>query len=227
MKAILLIIALFPVVSGMISLQERIDRTEVTTLPFEFTNSAKHSKPGGSLSSFQELINRIPCYVYDDVGRKEYTNWGQIDHTLFKYFDSKYKNFILLDIMVQRISGEYRHFLVTLNKDYQVIDTLEVAIGGLHDAWLCTKQYRLNSDFTLTVYDLQQTSDKVLRYQVDQFDSFEAQRVDTRYTINEEGKFVKDEEIRYIPRTYKMEELYQKGHGIWNGTETPVEREDE
>jgi len=220
MKTILLIIALFPVVSGTISLRERIDRTEVTTLPFEFTNLTKGSKPGYVINDVEGLINYIPRYIYKDLGRKSrYTKEKNIDYALSKSFISQGKNYILLDVILNRMPGEYRHFLVTLNKDYQVIDTLEVAIGGLHDAWLCTKQYRLNSDFTLTVYDLQQTSDKVLRYQVDQFDSFDAQRVDTRYTINEEGKFVKDEEIRYIPRTYKMEELYQKGHGIWNGNE--------
>ena len=121
--------------------------------------------------------------------------------------------------------GENRHFLVTLDSNYQMIDTLEVATGGYHHVPIYTKQYRLNADLTLTVYDLEQTSDKILRYyQLDQFDSFEAQRVDTHYTIDKNGKFVKGKEIRYKPRTYKLEELYQKGHGIWDGTETPLEQ---
>ena len=227
MKSILLFINLFATISGAMSLKERINRTEVTTLPFEYTNLVEYSRPGYSINGLQ-LTTSIPRYTYGDVGKKiRLVNMGHISYSLFKCFDSRNKGFVLLDIVLKRMPGENRHFLVTLDTNYQMIDTLEVAAGGRHRDRLCVKQYRLNSDFTLTVYDLRQTSDNVLRYQVDQFDSFEAQRVDTRYTINEEGKFVKGEEIRYTPRTYKMEELYQKGHGIWNGTETPVERENE
>ena len=51
----------------------------------------------------------------------------------------------------------------------------------------------------------------------------ELQRIDTRYLIDENGKFVKKSETRYNPQTYDINVLSQKEYNIWNGTETPLD----
>ena len=51
----------------------------------------------------------------------------------------------------------------------------------------------------------------------------ELQRIDTRYVIDEKGKFIKKSETQYKPQTYDIHVLSQKEYNIWNGTETPLD----
>lgn len=208
-------------------LKQRMNRQGAIQLPFEYPTIRKDNKKIYGLNGL-EITTCIPPYVYKDLGRKVIRspkgNLSSINYSLIRHFDIKKKNFALIYLGLRSVPGEFRHLLVTLDENHQIIDTLEVAIGGRHEDGIITKQYRLNTDLSLTVYDLQPTSDKIQRYQIDQFDSFDARRVDTHYQINDEGKFVKGEEIRFKPQTYTTEELYQKSvHGIWNGTEIPVD----
>jgi hypothetical protein len=209
------------------NLKQIMDLQGAIQLPFKYPGVINDNKKIYGLNGY-EITTCIPRYVYQDLGRKirriPKGNQNSVDYILFRHFDIKQKNFALMLLSLESVPMEFRDFLVTVDTNYQMIDTLEVGIQGTHKDRIMTKQYQLHADLSFFVYDLQPTSEKIQLYETDFLDSFDAQRVDTHYQINDEGKFIKKKEIRYKPKTYTLEELYQKSiHGIWNGTETPLD----
>ena len=87
---------------------------------------------------------------------------------------------------------------------------------------MLSKQYRLNKNLELEVYQLIPTAGKIIEF-VSKWERAELQRIDTRYVIDEKGKFIKKSETRYQPQTYDINVLSQKEYNIWNGTETPLD----
>ena len=72
----------------------------------------------------------------------------------------------ILDLAIE-IGENERHLLATFNSNYQIIDTLDVAVGGSFDNFTFTKQYRLDSDFKATVYWLKPLSETPVYFRPD------------------------------------------------------------
>ena len=98
-----------------------------------------------------------------------------------------------------------------------------MAVGGSFDNFTFTKQYRLDSDFKVTVYWLKPLSETPVYFRPDT-PPFEAQRIDCRYHIDDNGKFIQDEKILYKPQIYKPQEISVDGKNIWGGKEEKINR---
>jgi hypothetical protein len=199
-------------------LKRRMDLQGASQLPYEYPNINGDNKKIYGLTGL-EITTCIARYIYIDLNRQKRFS-KNLWCSLISHFDVKNKNFTPIFLCWNNTPCDLRGLLVTLDTNYQIIDTLEVAIAGNHEDRILTKQYQLDTDLTLIVYDLRPTSDKILRYQMDQIDTYDAQRVDTHYKIDDNGKFIKLKEIFYKPKTYTIEELYYyKNHRIGNGKE--------
>lgn len=221
MKSILFLIALLIGFSGeTTSLKNKVDKTEITSLPFELTTLSRRSLPGFAVNS--ELNSKLSFHVYTDLGLKKQILYDDVTCSIFKRFETGNKNFILLDLWID-MGENYRHLLMTLNDNYQIIDTLDVAVGGSFDNFTFTKQYRLDSDLKLTVYWLKPLSETPVYFRPDT-PPFEAQRIDCRYHIDDNGKFIQDEKILYKPQIYKPQEISVDGKNIWGGKEEKINR---
>ena len=187
-------------------LKRRMDLQGASQLPYEYPNINGDNKKIYGLTGL-EITTCIARYIYIDLNRQKRFS-KNLGCSLISHFDVKNKNFTPIFLCWNNTPCDLRGLLVTLDTNYQIIDTLEVAIAGNHEDRILTKQYQLDTDLTLIVYDLRPTSDKILRYQMDQIDTYDAQRVDTHYKIDDDGKFIKLKEIFYKPKTYTIEELY-------------------
>ena len=197
-----------------------------TSLPFERTKSTLSTRPLVYVDNI--LKDYLSIYVYEDIGgQKRFYHNNVVDCVIYRYFDLGNKNIELFDI---RISGpEFsRHVLMTLDSNYQPVDTLEVAIDGSCLAGcgnMLSKQYRLHENLELEVYQLIPTAGKIIEF-LSKWEQAELQRIDTHYLIDENGKFVKKSETRYKPQTYDINVLSQKEYNIWNGSEIKLEQKE-
>lgn len=221
MKSILFLIALLIGFYGeTTSLKNKVDKTEITSLPFEITNLTKYPTPLYAVNS--ELASEISLHAYSDVNLKKRIKYDDTNCTIFRRFNTEGKNYILLDLAIE-IGENERHLLATSNSNYQIIDTSDVAVGGSFDNFTFTKQYRLDSDFKVTVYWLKPLSETPVYFRPDT-PPFEAQRIDCHYHIDDNGKFIQDEEILYKPQIYKPQEISVDGKNIWGGKEEKINR---
>ena len=87
------------------------------------------------------------------------------------------------------------------------------------------KQYKITPEMKLFVYELKPTSPTPIYFYEDyiqkKISSLNAQRIDTVYQIDDNGKVNKLSEKKYQPKDYSMTIL--ETADIWNGNETPLQ----
>ena len=87
------------------------------------------------------------------------------------------------------------------------------------------KQYKITPEMKLFVYELKPTSPTPIYFYEDyiqkKISSLNAQRIDTVYQIDDDGKVEKLSEKKYRPKDYSITIL--ETADIWNGNETPLQ----
>ena len=87
------------------------------------------------------------------------------------------------------------------------------------------KQYNITPEMNLFVYELKPTSPTPIYFYEDyiqkKISSLNAQRIDTVYQIDDDGKVNKLSEKKYQPKDYSMTIL--ETADIWNGNEVPLQ----
>ena len=226
MKTILILLTLITSFTINNEWKRRIDLKSKTDLPFELIEDTHSTKPFVYVDDI--LKDYLSIYAYEDIGGQKifYHNYV-VDCELFRCFDLGDKKIELLDIQI--CGPEFsRHVLMTLDSNYQPVDTLEVAIDGSCLAGcgnMLSKQYRLHENLELEVYQLIPTAGKIIEF-LSKWEHAELQRIDTHYLIDENGKFIKKSETHYKPQTYDIHVLSQKEYNIWNGTEIKLEQKE-
>lgn len=125
---------------------------------------------------------------------------------------------ILILVYVGGVTPYRADYACVVDVSGKVLDTLCVIRGGEMGV---VRQYIVNSNYEVTVYSLIPVGGKVVMFP--SLTSFEGQRVDTTYKIDNNGKFVKTTEVKYTPRTYTSAELEPRSRkNIWDGGETRV-----
>ena len=223
MKTMLILLTLITSVTINNELKRKINLVKSKTdLPFELT---KGIRPYNFRVDLIELKNHLSFHVYEDIGGKKKLKHDYVSCSTFQRFNINNKNIELLDIDLE-IGEFWRHILITFDLNGQPIDTLEVSINGSSSLGgftsIYSKQYRLNENLELEVYQLIPTAGKIIEF-LSKWEQAELQRIDTRYVIDEKGKFIKKSETQYKPQTYDIHVLSQKEYNIWNGTETPLD----
>ena len=93
MKSILFLIALLIGFSGeTTSLKNKVDKIEITSLPFEITNLTKYPTPLYAVNS--ELASEISLHAYSDVNLKKRIKYDDTNCTVFRRFNTESKNYI-------------------------------------------------------------------------------------------------------------------------------------
>jgi hypothetical protein len=224
MKTMLILLTLITSVTINNELKRKVNLIKSKTeLPFELTKDIRPCRPTIALNS--ELKDYLSFHAYKDIGGRKKI-WDHSDYMtcfVFQRFHINNRNIELLDIHID-LPEFGRDVLITIDVSGQPIDTLEVSFGSslINGPYIYFKQYKLNENLELYVYQLIPTLEKVIEC-LPGISHAELQRIDTRYLIDENGKFVKKSETRYNPQTYDINVLSQKEYNIWNGTETPLD----
>lgn len=164
-----------------------------------------------------EDYGNIPIYTWDNVQGTKYTPGANEGAVLYRKFIPTNNNYIVAPIVIGD-SDWIREILITFTNSGQVIDYLEVGYGF---DLMMYKQWKINGDMKVTVYNLKYTNPTPLPLEAE-FTQLTMQRIDTEYQIDTTGHFVKLSEKKYEPKSYTYAYLNDKTKDIWNGNETPL-----
>ena len=108
------------------------------------------------------------------------------------------------------------HALALLDREGQLVDTLECCVGFCLDNWFYAKQYRILSDGSIIVTALEPTEQASVPFRT--FKEMRAQRVDYVYEVWE-NKFLLTRKLIYEAQSYTYERLADEDYKLWNGDE--------
>lgn len=204
-----------------------------TKLPFEGSKKTlsgarsgyRNEDIHGSIKAFpRNQMQGLNVFVWEDLQCTKNQRFKQLAGWLILN-KSLSDQRTLKDIEIFAGGVLQRHILATYDANGVLIDQLESAVYGessRNGAPLWIKQFRIDPDMTVTIYQLKADPAVPLNFW-DQFESLEAQRIDTKYKIDETGHFRKISEISYQPQTYTITQLTDPAKNIWDGTEPVVE----
>lgn len=219
MKTLFILIS-FLYVTGMntITLKEGIRNIEKISLPFESTRKTPNSKPCYYLTDNE--WGNLPRQMYEDLNlsvRTKYKHTGQMVHCFIMNNNSH----ILLALRNGDSDPELG-LLATFTKDGKLVDYIESEVRFLlNNNRLYAMQYRIDKDATIIVTRLNVISDKPIMF-YDEFTTIQAQRVDTYYRINDDGKFQQIKQVKFEPASYTHDDLQNENKNLWEGNETPI-----
>ena len=195
-----------------------------TQLPFlatrkKLTGNSEESVYGHIAAFPRDKMQGLNVFVWEDLQCTKNQKFRQ----LFAWLILKKPvsdRVVLKDIDIYAGGVLNRHLLATYDDSGNVIDQLEGAIYGdnAHGVKLWVKQFRIDPDMKVTVYELKVDPVAPINFG-DDFQSVRAQRVDTQYRIDSTGQFEKLYEKHYRPQNYTMEQMSDPDVNIWDGTE--------
>ena len=114
--------------------------------------------------------------------------------------------------------------LITATPEGEFIGCLEVSVFGYTRTGIgiTIKQWKIDADMRVTVYQVKPTSTTPIRFEdVSPQTKMNAQRIDTRYQVDETGHIKKVKEIKYHPQDYLVLD-FTGSRNIWDGKEQPL-----
>lgn len=170
----------------------------------------------------QNMAPLLQYHSYEDLGlTKEFALF--CGGVIYGWAESKYGYNILLISMGE--VDRYRLVIGTFTKAGNLIDTLECeAFFTIGNNPFYTKEFSLNSDQQLIVCQLESKEVNPV-FITKPFESYHAQRVDTYYQINSEGKIVPQKRKLYKPRVYDVAYIKDGKKRLLDGDED-FEREE-
>ena len=198
-----------------------LDKLENTSQPFECTRDVHDTLRRASKST----RNNIDFYYYRDVALtiKEKLTRKEEVYMLRKF---EHPNFTILAVRANFILEGRTQWLITYDKQYQIVDTLVCGIHFLDGPdRLTLRQWRINENCEVQVsfVKLDNTDSQINDpHKWIYFEKpIEGQRTDTFYQITDDGHFKKLREVKYKPQLYTSQ--YLSKENLWNGTETPIQ----
>jgi len=219
MKILLTILLLSCFIQQDDDTREKLNSMDNTSLPFECTRDVNHLHRKASKST----MDSIDFYFYRDIGLTMKISMTRRDVYMLRKFEQP--NFTLLALSVNFMEEGRTQWLLTYDKQNQIIDTL---VCGIHffdgSDRLHLQQWRIDEKREVQVSFVKIHVDPPLQHPF-KIKPAQGQRVDTFYQLTDDGHFKKSREVKYKPQTYTSQ--YLRTENLWNGTENPVEREDE
>ena len=189
-----------------------ITHSQTYTLPFDLSKA--ESCPGYGLANDGYVI---PDKMYEDLQLSKYYHaWDEVDAGMsmgikFNIGNGMYLG--LVDYGGVLENGGYS--LVTVDQNYNVVDTLEAGVSYFGDGAMKIKQFRITDGKEVYVYQLVPTTTKSIPFE--SFRSVDAYLKCTIYRIDSVGKFVKISETRSEnTRTLTRDELNDDTKNLWD-----------
>ena len=130
----------------------------------------------------------------------------------------------LIGVIDLGIMDYIRKYLITATPEGEFIDCLEVSVFGYTrtGVGITIKQWKIDADMVVTVYQVKPTSTTPIRFEdTSPQTKMNAQRIDSRYQIDETGHIKKIKEIKYQPQDYMILD-FTGNRNIWDGKEQPL-----
>lgn len=215
-KIILISILLITNELFAINIKEKITRTAATALPFSKTKTIFCSQPNWAFND-EQTIN-LPMFLYQDINlTQQFTDPNATCIICRKFQANTDFDVVALDISV----SEWAKQLLATFKDGKLIDYIEADVSWYSNGFLYIKQWRIDSEQTITVTWLKiETTTPVSAFS--DFSTISAQRIDFYYKIDTNGKFQLTKEVKYKPQSYTRTYLADKTKNLWEGNEMPL-----
>lgn len=201
-----------------INTKDKIVRTPTAAIPFECTKMAPWGKPGFELSNSE--TRNLPMYVYHDLGLKLKTK-NQPFARIFRKFTFDNNTFEMLALNIGE-SDPNKYVLATFNKEGEIIDFIECSVYFITTTRLFVKQWRIDAGQNIIITWLNVNQPEPIKF-FDNFDTIIAQRIDSYYKVDTNGKFQLTKQVKYKPQSYTQAYLADKTQNIWDGNEIPLE----
>lgn len=184
-------------------------------LPFEYTKRTSHNSfviP----SSKNGLLN---FNIHSDIRKlclKEKTSEFRV---LGRFNLLHEKNVIWVEC--GDLNNEWRQFFLVVDKDGNLINTLEVASG--YGENLVTKHFTVNKNRTIDTYQVFPYCSDTIPYAT--FSSFHGARLDEKYKFDNTGRVQLVADQIYFGKEYMREEIENRSNDISNGKEKSTKRD--
>lgn len=171
----------------------------------------------------KDIEKVFPLYGYNDLNGKIPFYLKNNRVYLFQKFATYSDKFQVIALEVG-ISDQKVMMLTTINrKTYEIIDWIEVEIACIGTRKMFSKEWALDEKLEVEVYHIIPVNPNTV-YFSDHFTSFEGQRVDTHFSIDQEGRFHQTGVVQYRPQTYTREYLTDINKSIRTGNETMIQK---
>lgn len=196
-----------------VNLETAMQKVEKSTFPFYCAKRTPYLAPVQKFIA--EPTSKRGLYTYRDLGgyQKNSNEEGFCD--IFRWFEMSGTASHLIAVTIGR-DKSHRQILVSY-KNGKSVDFLESQTNFNND--IVIKQWQIGADEQILISWLKIEEGKVFLSDED-FNSLRAQRIDTYYKLNPQGKFVKVKEVKYQPQDYSRKYLLDKERNIWDGEET-------
>ncbi len=195
-----------------------LNQLENSPLPYECTRDEWHFFKTLSKSA----RDGIDFYYHRDVALTIKEKLTRNEVFMLKKFEQP--NFTLLAVIANLMMEGRTQWLITYDKQYQIVDTLVCGIHFLDGKdRLTLRQWRINENCEVQVcfVKLDDTDPQVTDISVHAKIYFEkpvkGQRTDTFYQFTDDGHFKKLREVKYKPQMYSSQ--YLSTEDLWNGKE--------
>ena len=199
-----------------IEIKEKITRTPVTSLPFSKGKTVFCAKSSWAFTD-EQTVN-LPMFMYQDLGLMEKYNDSNATCILCHKFQvNENFNLVALDISV----AEWGKQLLATYRNGELVDCIEADVNWYVDGPLCIKQWQIDASQEIIVTWLKiESSTPILAFS--NFDKIKAQRIDTHYKVDTNGKFQEVKQVKYRSQTYTKAYLIDKNKNLWDGNEIPI-----
>ena len=198
--------------------------TPFTRLPYEGRAQETLIEPQTSVYfPYETWGNKIDASFWIDYGLTISTPIDEGDCSLFRRFSPSNGDYFIGGIILGL--GDYlKKLLITATPEGEFIDCLEVSVFGYTrtGAGVTIKQWKIDADMRVTVYQIKPTSTTPIKIEdTSPQTKMNAQRIDTRYQIDETGHIKKIKETKYQPQDYMILD-FTGNRNIWDGKEQPL-----
>lgn len=207
--------------SAQPKIQEILQRLPDRSIPYQ---GEKHDYRDKGATGVYHADGKLDDRLYTNVQLTEWDNACDYEAELptsCHDFILPGRDIHLLAISFGGVTDWRTDVLLSVTPVGEILDQMPVAVMEMRAAGISpVMQYEITSDAKIIVYRLEPVSD--VSIPLSDFTSFAAQRVDRTYEIDQNGKFVLVNTIRYRPRTYTREMLEKREYNIYLGNEMPM-----
>ena len=195
-----------------------------TQLPYEGIAEESLIKPRASVFfPYKTWGDKLDTTLRLDYGLTISVPIDDGDCSIFRRFSPTNGQYFI-GVVYLGLVDNTRKLLVTATSEGEFVDFLEVSVQGFTKTGVeaTIKQWKIDADMRVTVYQVKPTSTTPIRFEdTPPQTKMNAQRIDTRYQIDETGHIKKIKEIKYQPQDYMILD-FTGNRNIWDGKEQPL-----
>lgn len=206
-----------------VEINKRIKFVPYTNLPFSNT---KTIGPSFRYALIEDQIANLPMFLYDDITLTDGSLDLKWDPNMECAIICRFPTDTDFDLVALDIeSAEWGKNLLAVYKNGRLIDYIEAEISWDFTGGLYVKQWRITANREIVVTWLKINSPAPIRYNKDykfDFNTLNAQRIDTHYKIDDTGHFKVLKQIKYRPQDYSQADLARNSKNLWEGNEVEL-----